>query len=207
MRLSVDSRHAGRIRVYSQSAQTQYVQATVKRIENPATEQEQEIDIEPGQPDAIAITPGKFALAGGGNRLVRVIPLAPVQQETAYRIYFQGVRSDADESDTEISEEARAEVGVSLVWGALVHVVPTEASPELRLDGATLHNIGNVRLGLTTIEHCDVAKRCTTHTLDRSVYPAQSQLLPFTATAGQSVRVHYRLSNAGYRSHLMVLQP
>lgn len=207
MRIAVEHQRGAQVRVFSQSSQTQYVQASVKRIVDPASGHEQEVAIEPGQLDAIAITPGKFALAGGGNRLVRVIPLASVEQETAYRVYFEGVRADSDESTTPVDDGAAAQVGVSLVWGALVHVLPADPIPDMRLDGATLHNTGNVRLGVTTVEHCVAKARCETHEIEHSVYPGQQWPLPFTAAAGDRVRVHYRLSHAGYRSHQRELQP
>ncbi|MET0891594.1 MAG: pilus assembly protein [Stenotrophomonas maltophilia] len=208
MRLAVEGTHGTQIRVYSQSPQTQYVQATVKRIIDPATAQEREVEVAPGELDAIAITPGKFALAGGGNRLVRVIPLTPVAQETAYRVYFEGVRPEEESTELPvIGGEANARVGVSLVWGALVNVVPREPFADMRLQGEQLHNIGNVRLGVTRVEHCDGQGRCQTHAVDHSVYPGQPHALPFVPQAGHSVRVHYRLSHAGYRSHERVLSP
>lgn len=207
MRVTVEHQRGAQVRVYSQSAQTQYVQVIAKRIDDPAGEHEQEVDIEPGELDAIAVTPGKFALAAGGNRLVRVIPLATVTQETAYRVYFEGVRADADETSAPEAEGAAAQVGVSLVWGALVHVLPADPLDDMRLEGATLHNTGNLRLGVTTVEHCVGKRRCDSHDIQHSVYPGQQLTLPFTATSGDRVRVHYRLSHAGYRSHERELQP
>lgn len=207
MRVAVEHQRGAQVRVYSQSAQTQYVQASVKRIVDPASGHEQEVDIEPGQLDAIAVTPGKFALAGGGNRLVRVIPLATVTEETAFRVYFEGVRGEGDESTAPLDEGAAAQVGVSLVWGALVHVLPADPLADMRLDGAVLHNTGNVRLGVTTVEHCIAKARCETHEVERSIYPGQQWPLPFTASSGDRVRVHYRLSHAGYRAHQRDLTP
>lgn len=206
MRVPVEHKRGAQLRVYSQSAQTQYVQATIKRIVDPASDHETEIDIEPGQLDAIAVTPGKFALAGGGNRLVRVIPLSTVAQETAYRVYFEGVRGDADETSAPLAEGPAAQVGVSLVWGTLVHVLPADPLADMRLEGATLHNTGNLRLGVTTVEHCITPRRCETHEVQHSIYPGQQWPLPFTANPGELVRVHYRLSHAGYRSHERELQ-
>lgn len=91
MRSSVEVKKGTHIRVYSQSTQPQYVQASLRRIDNAADSNEIEVEVDPSEA-AIAVTPGKFALAGGGNRLIRVIPLQPVDRETAYRVYFEGVR-------------------------------------------------------------------------------------------------------------------
>ncbi|PAM56841.1 pilus assembly protein, partial [Acinetobacter baumannii] len=82
MRASVDGKRSTQMRIYSQSTQPQYIQASLRRIVDPASDQEHEVEVEPGEA-AIAITPGKFALAGGGNRLIRLIPLQPVEAETA----------------------------------------------------------------------------------------------------------------------------
>lgn len=207
MRVAIEHQRGAQMRVYSQSAQTQYVQATIKRIVDPATGDETEVDIEPGELDAIAVTPGKFALAGGGNRLVRVIPLSTVTHETAYRVYFEGVRGDADETSAPVEQGPAAQVGVSLVWGTLVHVLPADPLADMRLDGATLHNTGNLRLGVTTVEHCVTKNRCESHEIAHSVYPGQQLELPFNAARGDRVRVHYRLSHAGYRTHERELQP
>lgn len=207
MRVAVEHQRGAQVRVYSQSAQTQYVQATVKRIVDPATDHETEVDIEPGQLDAIAVTPGKFALAGGGNRLVRVIPLNTVTEETAYRVYFEGVRGDADETSMPSEKGPAAQVGLSLIWGALVHILPADPLADMRLEGASLHNTGNLRLGVTTVEHCVTKTRCQSHDITHSVYPGGKLTLPFTAASGERVRVHYRLSHAGYRSHERELQP
>ncbi|MEN5203158.1 pilus assembly protein [Stenotrophomonas sp. TWI700] len=207
MRMAVEHQRGAQVRVYSQSAQTQYVQATIKRIVDPATDHEAEVDIEPGQLDAIAVTPGKFALAGGGNRLVRVIPLSTVTRETAYRVYFEGVRGDADETSMPAEDGPAAQVGLSLIWGTLVHVLPADPLPDMRLDGAALHNTGNLRLGVTTVERCVAKNQCESHDIQHSIYPGQQLELPFTATSAEHVRVHYRLSHAGYRLHERELQP
>lgn len=127
--------------------------------------------------------------------------------ETAYRVYFEGVRGDADETSAPVEQGPAAQVGVSLVWGTLVHVLPADPLADMRLDGATLHNTGNLRLGVTTVEHCVTKNRCESHEIAHSVYPGQQLDLPFNATRGDRVRVHYRLSHAGYRTHERELQP
>ncbi len=125
MRAAVDAKRGTQIRVYSQSTIPQYVQTRLRRIVNPATPAEEEQEMEASDA-AIAITPGKFALSGGGNRLIRVIPLQQVQKETAYRLYFEGVRGP-DDAPLEDGEGAQANIGVSLVWGRWSMSPPTMA--------------------------------------------------------------------------------
>lgn len=206
MRAAVDAKRGAQIRVYSQSTQPQYVQTRVQRIVNPAAQGEEEREVDVGEA-AIAVTPGKFALSGGGNRLIRVIPLQPVQQETAYRVYFEGVRGP-DEGVLEGGDEAsRANVGVSLVWGALVNVVPADGVVDVRLQGDTLHNVGTLRLGITSVAECTSAGACTAHEVSRSLYPAAQLQLPFQPRPGSSLQLRYRLTRDGYREHVRTLAP
>ena len=85
MRTAMDAKRGAQIRVYSQSTRPQYVQASLRRIDNPATPREQEQDIEVAD-SAIAITPGKFALSGGGNRLIRLIPCSRCRRNRVPRV-------------------------------------------------------------------------------------------------------------------------
>lgn len=205
MRTSVEVKKGTNIRVYSQSTQPQFVQASIRRIDNAAQADENEVEVEPAEA-AIAITPGKFALAGGGNRLIRIIPLQPVTQETAYRVYFEGVRGP-DETPLEPSGQgAQANVGVSLVWGALVNVLPDDGTVGFRMDGNQLRNTGTLRLGITSIAECQ-GSRCTAHDVSRSLYPGSALELPFVPVAGSTLQLRYRLTRDGYREHLQTFAP
>lgn len=204
MRTSVDAKRGTQIRVYSQSTQPQYIQASLRRIVDPAGAQESEVEVEPGDA-AIAVTPGKFALSGGGNRLIRVIPLQPVERETAYRVYFEGV-AGPEASSAEVKEQAEAKVGVNLVWGALVNVLPHDGTVLPRVQGNTLRNDGTLRLGITSIADC-VGNRCTAHDVSKSLYPGSTLELPFAIEAGHTVQLRYRLTRDGYREHVQTLSP
>ncbi|MNV35566.1 hypothetical protein D3C71_1270140 [compost metagenome] len=206
MRLPVQDARGGQIRVHSQTPRVQYVQLRVLHLLDPATPDEREVDVEPGALQGIAVTPGKFVLAGGGNRLVRVIPLASVEEEAAYRVYFEGVRPPSEIDVGEEEEGASANIGVNLIWGALVHVIPAQPVPDMRIDGTTLHNTGNVRLGVTAVQECDAQGQCIKHDIDHSVYPGVHFPLPFDP-AGKKVTVNYRLSYAAYQDQQQVLLP
>jgi hypothetical protein len=206
MRVHVDAGSTTSIRVQAQSPRTQYVRATVKRVVAPATEDESEVDEPTGDAAAIAVTPGMFALAGGGSRLVRVIALAPVKEETAFRVYFEGVRGEDPEARPDALETPGATLGVSLVWGVLVNVLPADGRVAMQVAGGRLHNHGTLRLGIRRVEHC-VAAACITHDIERSVYPGASLALPFEPVPGARLRVDYRLSRDGYREHQQILLP
>jgi hypothetical protein len=207
MRLPVQDGRAGQIRVYSQTGKVQYVQTRVLRLEQPGTPDEAEVALAPGNQDGVVVTPARFVLASGGNRLVRVIPLQSVTQETAYRVYVEGVPPPHDEHAEGEGDASTANVGVSLVWGALVHVIPAQPLPDMRIDGADLHNIGNVRLGVTAIKACTAANQCTEHSVERSLYPGARMPLPFDPAGVAQLTVSYRLSYLGYKDHHRTLAP
>lgn len=206
MRVHVDAGRTTSIRVHAQSPRTQYVKATVKRVVAPATDAEHEVDMPSGDAAALVVTPSMFALAGGGSRLVRAIALAPVAEETAFRVYFEGVRGEDAAPATDAAEAATATIGVSLVWGVLVNLLPAEGRIDMRLIDGSLHNTGTLRLGVRRIQHC-AADACTTHDIERSLYPGAALALPFQPTAGSRLRVDYRLSRDGYREHQQILLP
>ncbi|HDS1599077.1 TPA: pilus assembly protein [Stenotrophomonas maltophilia] len=206
MRAAVDGKRGTQIRVYSQSTQPQYVQARLLRITNPAQLGEEETEVEAAEA-AIAITPAKFALSGGGNRLIRIIPLRSVEKEVAYRVYFEGVRGPEGTLLEGDEQAARANVGVSLVWGALVNVLPANGSVDLQLQGDTLRNVGTLRVGITALAECSASGACTTHDFAKSLYPDAELKLPFQPQPGSTVQLHYRLSKDGYREHTTTLAP
>lgn len=205
MRASVDAKTGAQMRVYSQSTQAQYVQIALRRIEDPAGPAEREVDIDLGEAD-IAVTPGKFALAGGGSRLIRLVPLRPVPVETAYRVYFEGVRAPDDMPSDADGEGARATVGVSLVWGALVNVLPDEGQVDVRIEGDRIRNNGTLRLGITSIADC-LDTRCTAHDVSRSLYPGGVLALPFPVLPDHTLQMRYRLTRDGYHEHVQTLGP
>ncbi len=205
MRVHVEAGKAAGVRVHSQSALPQYIRVTVKRVLHPGTAREQEVDEAVGEAAAVAVTPTRFALAGGGSRLVRVIALDPVQQETALRVYFEAVPPPEENDAAEPPATASATIGVSLVWGVLVNVLPPQGRAALQMHGNTLHNHGSLRLGVLRVEHC-VASTCEAHPVERSVYPGDVLPLPFRPRADARVNVYYRLSRDGYREHQQTLR-
>lgn len=207
MRVHAEAGKTATVRVHSQSPQPQYVQATVKRILHPATEGEQEIDEAIGGATVMAVTPGKFGLAGGGSRLVRIIPLQPVEVETAFRVYFEGVPGPDDREPGVAVQGTNATLGVSLVWGVLVNVLPSDGRVEMQLEGSRLVNRGTLRLGVNHVQDCDANGACTPHEVKRSLYPGAALVLPFVPRPGGRVEIDYRLSHAGYRDHRQTLLP
>lgn len=205
MRIHVEAGKAAGVRVHSQSALPQYIRATVKRVLHPGTAREHEVDEPLGEAAAVAVMPSRFALAAGGSRLVRVIALDPVAQETALRVYFEAVPPLEETDVAKAPGAATSTVGVSLVWGVLVNVLPPQGRAALEVQGNTLRNGGSLRLGVLRVEHC-VARDCQVHPVERSVYPGDRVVLPFQPRADARVNVYYRLSRDGYREHQLSLR-
>ncbi|GAB3062803.1 pilus assembly protein [Stenotrophomonas tumulicola] len=204
MRTAVGPARGAEIRVYSQSPRGQFVRVSIKRIVAPAGTDEHEVEVE-ADASAFVVTPARFALAGGSNRLVRLLPLHPVHEETAYRVYIEGMRGPEDEPSTAIGD-AQASLGVSLVWGALVNVLPADGEVAAEVHDGRLRNTGTLRLGIIGIADC-TGMQCTPHEVARSLYPGASMALPFDVLPGHQLQLRYRLSNDGFREHTHTLEP
>ncbi|VVE11456.1 hypothetical protein PAQ31011_02672 [Pandoraea aquatica] len=184
------------IRVTSQSPQTQYVDVSVKRIVDPATDAEHEVPVSLLEGTGLVASPAKFVLAGGATRLVRVVSLGRPTVETAYRVYFrpvaapEGVRDADAASDSDLTHD----VQVSFVWGALVRVAPEKAAPGLARseDNLSVRNTGNVRAHVRAIGRCEgeAGRECDWLDVGRSVYPGQTQPIP-DALRHAPVRIQY----------------
>lgn len=206
MRVALEGEVPSEMRVYSRSAQPQFVKVTLKEIIEPATPHEQEVDLSGGARAPLLVSPGRFALPGGGNRMVRIIPLIEVEKETAYRAYFEAVKGDEPSSMDAPVEGADASVSVNLVWGTLISLLPRDGVAAMELRGDVLHNTGTLRLGLLGIAECAGAT-CTPHELSRSLYPGQQLTLPFAPRAGRRIELRYRLTADGFKEHAQTLVP
>ena len=92
MELNVDSSGAAQIKVASKTDDIQFIRVRQKKILNPGTAQEKEIDVASWKEGGVVVTPEKFALAAGAMRVVRLVSLTPPEKETTWRVYFEGVK-------------------------------------------------------------------------------------------------------------------
>ena len=184
------------IRVASQSPHTQYVEVSVRRLVDPATETEDEVPVDIADGDGLIASPARFVLAGGATRLVRVVALSRPAQETVYRVYFRPISAAEDTPVDDAPGEFTPDLQVSFVWGALVRVAPARAASGIARteDNARLKNTGNVRLQVDAVGHCTGATdaTCQWHDVARSVYPGLTHALPDTLRA-LPARVRYRV--------------
>ncbi|EFZ59281.1 hypothetical protein ECLT68_1969 [Escherichia coli LT-68] len=81
MAVSINSQGEGNVRVISKSNEVQYIKATVFRIDNPSTPQENEVEIKSGDANHLVVMPPKFALPAGSSKIVRFVAMEPEQKE------------------------------------------------------------------------------------------------------------------------------
>ena len=119
MELNVDRSGAAQIKVASKTDDIQFIRVRQKKILNPGTAQEKEIDVASWKEGGVVVTPEKFALAAGAMRVVRLVSLTPPEKETTWRVYFEGVKQpDSIIPGKAESPAATATLGVNVIWGA-----------------------------------------------------------------------------------------
>lgn len=178
---------AGTIQVISKTEETQFIKVSIKRVLKPASGEEREEDVANWEGAGLVVSPPKFALPAGAIRLVRVVSLAQPKEEELYRVYFE--RASLPEEMSASGKKTEGSVSVNLIWGVLVHQLPTIPRPELHRSGhASLSNAGNVRIGLLEIGRCtgNDDSSCQWSPVNRNIYPGGEMNLP--ALAGDGVR-------------------
>lgn len=184
---------ASTLQVSSKSGETQFVRATVKRVQHPGTPQESEEPVVNWEGVGLVVSPPKFALPAGASRAVRIVALSSPPSEEVYRVYLERVPSPADAEPA--PKETEGNVSVNLIWGVLVRMVPTKPQVVLQRTGPnTLRNGGNVRAALLEVGRCngEADSSCQWTKLDRNIYPGADLELPGPASPG-TLRIKYQL--------------
>ncbi|MBN5310971.1 fimbrial protein [Serratia marcescens] len=195
MELGVDASGTAIIKVASKSDDIQFVRVTQKRIINPGTPQEKEVEIASWKKDGLIVTPAKFALAAGSMRVVRLVSLSSPTTESTWRVYFEGVKQpDVFLSGENKTRSAEAKLGVNVIWGALVHIAPENPVVSLEINPALgeIINKGNVRIPLKEIGFCRANASCKWIKEDATVYPGtQRKLKSLSAKSGATYKFRY----------------
>ncbi|HAT3714614.1 TPA: fimbrial protein [Serratia marcescens] len=195
MELGIDASGTAIIKVASKSDDIQFVRVTQKRIINPGTPQEKEVDVASWKREGLVVTPAKFALAAGSMRVVRLVSLLPPTTESTWRVYFEGVKQpDGFLSGENKSRSAEAKLGVNVIWGALVHIAPENPVVSLEIDPARgeIINKGSVRTPLKEIGFCRANASCKWIKEDATVYPGtQRKLKSLSANSSSTYKFRY----------------
>lgn len=195
MELNVDSSGAAQIKVASKTDDIQFIRVRQKKILNPGTRQEKEIDVASWKEGGIVVTPEKFALSAGAMRVVRLVSLAPPSRESTWRVYFEGVKQpDSIIPGRSEQSDATAKLGVNVIWGALVHLAPEKSVVSLSIDPlrGTLRNSGTLRVPLREIGICHTDDSCQWLKEDATIYPdTERKLKTLAQVKGQKYKFRY----------------
>lgn len=178
METEIGKNGTAQIKVLSQSDEVQFIKISVKKIINPGVQGEKEVESNISTEQALIVTPQKLVLTAGSERIVRLVSLTPQKYESTWRVYFEEVSENVFKSELEgrVVPKKRAEVGVSIIWGALIHVAPSQ--PEARLaciiDSNNVVNTGTLRLQLKEFAICNASGECQWRNEKTTVYPGTS---------------------------------
>ncbi|WP_339475637.1 MULTISPECIES: hypothetical protein [unclassified Pseudomonas] len=190
----------GQIQLHSKSDKVQYIKVNVTQIQRPGTPDEHESPLSPADALGIVVSPQRTVLAPGASRTIRIIAQAIPSEETVYRVYFEPVAAPGlAEEDDSGPDGVKPRIGVNLIWGALVRLLPDERRTSLKLQpkGNELRNDGTLRVGVLQVGRCaDVQgeKDCIWNDVNRSLYPG-STLPVSTPGANGNVLVRFVTSD------------
>jgi len=196
METAIGENGASQIRVISQDNDVQFVKINLKQIINPATKQEHEVDADMSDANQIIVTPQKLALAAGGERLVRLVSMNLPAKETTWRVYFEGINESTFNSDSMKNKQAgnSAEVGVNIIWGALVHVAPQKVVASLKYSPSTgrVTNDGTIRIPVKEVGVCHSAGECKWEKKALTFYPDSELPIPgVNFSRGYTYKIKY----------------
>ncbi|HEO8950672.1 TPA: fimbrial protein, partial [Escherichia coli] len=145
------------IRVYSKSAETQYIKIYTKKIINPGSQNEQEVDSSNWK-EGLVVSPVKLILPAGSSKSVRLTQIKKIDYEEVYRIYFESVSPQKKEHEGNI-KKLNTELSVNIIYAALIRVLPENkkmsANASINTNGNIIvNNTGNVRIGIKNIYFC-----------------------------------------------------
>ncbi|MBF7979199.1 MULTISPECIES: fimbrial protein [Rahnella] len=196
MELTLGQKGAAQLKLISKSDEVQFVRVTLKQIINPGTPEEKEIDADISDAAGVAVVPTKIALASGSERVVRVISMLPPEKETTWRAYFEAVdeRIFNETPGDDAIKKSTGNVGVNIIWGALIHVVPqtTRVALQYQENSGQMINTGTVRLPLREIGICSATGYCRWQKNIMTVYPGMKKAAAgVTFHAGETYRAKY----------------
>ncbi|WP_253377841.1 fimbria/pilus periplasmic chaperone [unidentified bacterial endosymbiont] len=176
MSVDINDQGEGSVRVISRTNEVQYIKTTILRISGTSTAQERETEIKTGDPTAIVVMPPKFALPAGATKMIRLVAMEPVQEETTYRVKFEAVPQLDDPLAG--AQQTKSQLIINLIWGVLVSVPPEH--PQLKmslLPNGKITNTGNQRFKLLKVGLCKNSqpnKECVWQDVGNNIYPRAS---------------------------------
>lgn len=176
MAVDMNDQGEGSVRVISRTNEVQYIKSTVLSITGRNTPQEKETEVPVGGATGLVVMPPKFALPAGSSKMVRLVSMDPVQEETTWRVKFEAVPQLDDEATAD--KNIKTQLTLNLIWGVLVSVPP--AHPQLKMSLQTagqIRNEGNQRFKILKVGLCKKAqaeKDCVWQEINQNIYPHAS---------------------------------
>lgn len=198
--IAADDKGLGQIRIMSKSASVQYIKVSVSRVTAPGTDHESSVPISPADVQGLVASPQRLILPAGGSHVVRLISQQAPAKETLYRVAIEPVPPLPGEADADAPAEVTSDVGLVVVWAALVTVEPKQILPQWTLNdsGDTLVNTGNVHLGVLRAGHCTALSdqsSCEWQPVKRIVYAGQRLALPEYHGEAPYFRIEYKTNS------------
>lgn len=194
--LNIGATGNAKIEVMSQSDKVSFVKVTEKKIIDAGTAREREVEVQGIDADGLIITPLKLAVTPGSSRIIRLVTLNPPEKETTWRVYVKEISADEfNSADGNVSHnQTNARVGVNIIWGALVHVLPRQPSSSLGLNIRDYHiyNTGTLRIKINAIGECRSDKDCKWIQSGQTIYPETNlKIFPFKFSPSNTYKVKY----------------
>ncbi len=193
--LDTHNQYVSSVKVLSDSQETQYIKVDIKKIENPGTLEQKEVDLI-DKTGAIIASPQRFILPAGGSHVVRLLSDGIPSTEGVWRVYIHSVGGD----DQDIASKGRdAKIAININWGVLVYSEPEKPQPQLSFNPATglLTNTGNTRIFIARYGFCHATENCQWQHLDYAIYPNTAKRINGEGgRKGKTLLIESRKSNA-----------
>lgn len=166
------------IRIYSKSKDVQYIKVYTKKVLNPGTKEESEVDVQNWE-GGVVVTPSRVILPGGSSKSVRLTQLKAASNEEIYRVYFESIKPEKHERLSK-GNTLKTDLSVNIIYAALIRVIPKDGKIDVRVslspeNRILLKNNGNIRLGIKDAFFCKTPsidnKDCIKKKYNKNVYP------------------------------------
>ncbi len=160
-----------RLSIKSLSDKVQLISVVTKKIINPATNKQKEVDYSYNDKDCALVTiPQTLVLPPGSTRNIKLISTCTPYQEQIYRTRVSGIPNDIN-VDNKNTDSDSANIAVSLSWGTLVHVLPENSMVKFMIKDGNLFNYGNVSAKVSTVSLCASKLDCEDVKIEKSLFP------------------------------------
>ena len=165
------------IKVFSKSKDVQYIKIYAKKVINPGTKEEREIDIK-NWDGGLVVTPAKVVLPAGASKSIRLTEINKKEQEEVYRVYFESVKPGQQDDIEEKNGRVNTDLSVNIIYAALIRTTPENPQRKIGVsiesNSVWIKNTGNIRLGIKNVFLCDTTSindRCAKFSYDKNLYP------------------------------------